>query len=157
MSGPAPTVWISWKSVQNCDLYRNFLYMHKYISILILWICNQRFPKWKTWPPPSPPLTLPLVVEGVRIVTISFRNIAKISKKFKKNKIKSIKLKNRKEENLKFQKIGKEFKEKVKRYLTNWYKIIPKQILGQCLRIKKNFTKLGKIFAKFWKVVDDIL
>ncbi len=23
----APTIWISWKSIQNCDLYRAFLYI----------------------------------------------------------------------------------------------------------------------------------
>ncbi len=28
MSGPPPTLWISWKSVQNCDLYRAFLYIN---------------------------------------------------------------------------------------------------------------------------------
>ncbi len=36
------------------------------------------------------------------------------SKDFKRNKIKLIKLKNRKKENLKFRKIGKEFKEKLR-------------------------------------------
>ncbi len=35
------------------------------------------------------------------------------SKEFKRNKIKLIKLKNRKKENLKFRKTGKEFKEKL--------------------------------------------
>ncbi len=35
------------------------------------------------------------------------------SKEFKKNKIKLIKLKNRKKENLKFRKIGREFTEKL--------------------------------------------
>ncbi len=45
----------------------------KYISILTLWICNQGPPKRKTWP-----ATLtPFEVKGVRIVIISFRNIAK--------------------------------------------------------------------------------
>ncbi len=38
----------------------------------------------------------------------------KKSKEFKRNKIKLIKLKNRKKENLIFQKIGKEFKEKLR-------------------------------------------
>ncbi len=34
MSGPAPTtMWMSWKSDQNCDQYRNFLYIYKYINI----------------------------------------------------------------------------------------------------------------------------
>ncbi len=33
MSGPAPTMWISWKSVQNWDLYRNYTYtVYIYIS-----------------------------------------------------------------------------------------------------------------------------
>ncbi len=60
-------MWISGKSDQNCDLYGNFLY------ILTLRIRNQGPLKRKTWPPPPPPS----VVEGVRIVVISFRNIAK--------------------------------------------------------------------------------
>ncbi len=63
--------------------------------------------------------------------------IKKKSNEFQRNKIKLIKLKNRKKENMKFQKSGKEFKEKLRgTYLTNWYKIIPKHILGQCLRTK---------------------
>ncbi len=33
MSEPAPTMWISWKSVQNYNLYRNFLYICTYINI----------------------------------------------------------------------------------------------------------------------------
>ncbi len=74
MSGPAPPIWISWKLDQNCDLYRNFLYI--YISILTLRIRNQGPSKRKTWPPPPPPSE----VEGVRIVVISFRNIAKKEK-----------------------------------------------------------------------------
>ncbi len=34
MSESAPTMWISWKSVQNCDLYRKLL-IHNYIDICI--------------------------------------------------------------------------------------------------------------------------
>ncbi len=37
MSGSAPTMRISWKSVQNCDLYRNFLvYIYIYTGWCIL-------------------------------------------------------------------------------------------------------------------------
>ncbi len=53
-----------------------------------------------------------------------------------RNKIKLIKLKITIKDTLKFRKIGKEFKEKM-RGMTNWYKIIPKQILGQRLRTMK--------------------
>ncbi len=47
-----------------------------YINILTLRICTQGPPKRKTWPPP-PSHLFPSEVEAVRIVVISFRNIAK--------------------------------------------------------------------------------
>ncbi len=31
MRVPTPTMWILWKSDHNCDLYRNFFYIHTYI------------------------------------------------------------------------------------------------------------------------------
>ncbi len=65
-----------------------------------------------------------------------------------------IKFKNRKKENLKFQKIGTDFKkswEVFDELLQNY----SKTNFGTVF--KKNFTKLGKIFTKFWKIVDDIL
>ncbi len=52
--------------------------VYKYRTILTLRICNQGPSKRKTWPPLPPPLT-PVWNrgEGVRVVVISFRNIAK--------------------------------------------------------------------------------
>ncbi len=32
MGRPAPTMWISWKLVQNCELYRAFLYICIYVT-----------------------------------------------------------------------------------------------------------------------------
>ncbi len=49
--------------------------IHKYISILTLRICYQGPPKRKTWP--SSPPTLTPFFKRVRIVVISFRNVAK--------------------------------------------------------------------------------
>ncbi len=72
MSGPAPTKWISWKSDQNCDLYRNFFfYIYKYINIADSLSGTSKTKNVTT--PTSPPSE----VEGVGIVVISFRNIAK--------------------------------------------------------------------------------
>ncbi len=68
MSGPAPTMWISWKSDQNCDLYRNFFYIYNHCGFVIRDLQNEKRDH------PHPP---PYEVEGVRIVIISFRNIAK--------------------------------------------------------------------------------
>ncbi len=68
MSGAALTMWISWKSVQNCD----FLYIYEFIRILTLPYEKRDHPN-----PPSPPSE----VEDIRIVVISFRNIAKTTKK----------------------------------------------------------------------------
>ncbi len=70
MSGPAPTMRILWKSDQNCDLYRNFLYI--YICGFVI----RDFQNEKRDHPHLPHST-PSEVEGVRIVVISFRNIAK--------------------------------------------------------------------------------
>ncbi len=67
MSGPAPTTRISWKSDQNCNLYRNFF-------IYIFLIRNLQNEKRDH---PHFPHSPPSEVEGARIVLISFRNIAK--------------------------------------------------------------------------------
>ncbi len=64
MSGPAPTMWISWKSGQNCDQYRNFLYVYKYTNIADLLIRDIQNEKRD-----QPPLA-PFEVEDVRIVVI---------------------------------------------------------------------------------------
>ncbi len=75
MSAPAPTMRISWKSDQNCDLYRNFLYIHIYEYINCGFVMRDLQNEKRDHPhlPHSPPFE----VEGVRIVVISFRNIAK--------------------------------------------------------------------------------
>ncbi len=65
-----PTMWISWKSVQNCDLYPAFFYNISNVTLLIF---NQRPLKRKSRPLPSPSSA----VEGVGILVISFGNIAK--------------------------------------------------------------------------------
>ncbi len=82
MSGPAPTMRISWKwyfswflqkiemrsfwpefvfslsyKISFADLRSLFTERITFISILTLRICNSVPPKRKTWPPPSPPLT----------------------------------------------------------------------------------------------------
>ncbi len=74
MSGPSPTVWISWKSVQNCDLYRNFLYTYKLYQHCGFVIRDLQNEKRNHPHLPHSPFS---EVEGVRIVVISFRNIDK--------------------------------------------------------------------------------
>ncbi len=68
MSGPAPTMWISWKSDQNCDPYHNFLYIYISIYTYIHYTYIYIYIYIYIYTPPP---------EGVRIVVISFRNIAK--------------------------------------------------------------------------------
>ncbi len=75
MSGPAPTMRISCKSDQNCDLYRNFLYIYICISILTLRIRIRDLQNEKC-EHPHLPHSPPSEVEGVGIVVISFGNIA---------------------------------------------------------------------------------
>ncbi len=69
---------------QPCEFHENriktatcivtsFLYIYICVSIITLRIRNLGPSKWKTWPTPPPPSE----VERVRIVVISFRNIAK--------------------------------------------------------------------------------
>ncbi len=70
-----------------------------------------------------------------------------------------IKLKNRKKENLKFQKFGKEFKEKLGGIWWTGIKLFQSKFwdsISEQWNLKKNFTKLGKIFEQFWKIVDNI-
>ncbi len=84
----------------------------------------------------------------------------KNSKEFERNKIKSIKFENRKKENLKFRKIGKEFKEKLRGIWRTGTKLFQSKFwdsVKEQWNFNKNFTKLGKIFTKSWKIVDDIL
>ncbi len=82
--GPKPlTVWLFYILAFFHKLDRPFRMKMQIVpsfampsTILTLRICNEGPPKHKMWPAP-PPHTSPSEVEGVRIVVISVRNIAK--------------------------------------------------------------------------------
>ncbi len=68
-----------------------------------------------------------------------------------------IKLKNRKKESLKFRKIEKELKEKLRGIWQTGTKLFQSKFwdsVQEQWNLEKNFTKLGKMFPKFWKIVD---
>ncbi len=58
------------------DSHQPFEFHENRFKTAILWICDQGPPKRKTWPLPPPHSALS-EFEGVRIMVISFRNIAK--------------------------------------------------------------------------------
>ncbi len=78
------------------------LTLEKIFINITLQICNQGPPKGETWPRSPPPFT-PSEVEGVRIVIIPFRNIAKnwrkIPNTFSENGTKILPLNNFKQKN----------------------------------------------------------